>query len=250
MNLLEIQRLHNQNFINDYEYSKEENNQWKKLKKDNMAILTGKIGIFQIYSHRENNTYSFALYDSSRNKFIMFLYLNKNLDFPKNAWQIILVYLDPIYRGTNLSLKIYLWLILRKNIILVSDDTQSQAATLLWSKLAKYPNVSVYGLDTNTKKKKLIPLDSDEIEDFVDDSTDIERDTLLGDEKEIKRKIENIKTKLERRYPIFYTYKKMLKNDPEYIFLTNKLNKISANISALIQHTDNISSIKFVAIKK
>jgi len=62
----------------------------------------------------------------------------------RGAWHIDLLQVDSRYKGKNLAIKIYKFLMKKMNITLKAGTSQSAGGRYVWNKLAKTPGVVVY----------------------------------------------------------------------------------------------------------
>ena len=62
----------------------------------------------------------------------------------RGAWHVDLVNVDSRYKGNNLAVKIYKFLIKKLNITLMAGTSASPAGRYVWNKLAKERDVTVY----------------------------------------------------------------------------------------------------------
>jgi len=62
----------------------------------------------------------------------------------RGAWHIDMLQVDSRYKGKNLAIKIYKFLMKKMNITLKAGTSQSAGGRYVWNKLAKTPGVMVY----------------------------------------------------------------------------------------------------------
>ena len=62
----------------------------------------------------------------------------------RGAWHIDMLQVDSRYKGKNLAIKIYKFLMKKMNITLKAGTSQSAGGRYVWNKLAKTPGVVVY----------------------------------------------------------------------------------------------------------
>ena len=61
-----------------------------------------------------------------------------------SAWGVDLMQIDSRYKGQNLSIRLYRWLLRRLDITLQAGDSQSAGGRWVWNRLARTPGVVVY----------------------------------------------------------------------------------------------------------
>ncbi len=69
---------------------------------------------------------------------------------------------DRKYRGRNLGFKTYKSIILKLNLMLISDESQSHGGSYLWTKLWHDPKIFVCGLRVINNKKEYFQVEPDE----------------------------------------------------------------------------------------
>lgn len=142
-----------------------------------------------------------AAYDLEGQKFAAFLQLTK---FSNSAYQESVIAADTAYRGINLPVQLYTFLIQEEGMIIVSDEVQTMGARSVWEKLAKVPGIGVYGY--NDKAKKVFQVDIDDLfnEDVYDEGLNQEIETLENEEYELQdtrnERYFKIKTELDNLY--------------------------------------------------
>jgi hypothetical protein len=62
----------------------------------------------------------------------------------RGAWHVDLLSVDSRYKGNNLAIKIYKFLMRKMDITLKAGSCQSAGGRYVWNKLAKTPGVVVY----------------------------------------------------------------------------------------------------------
>jgi len=62
----------------------------------------------------------------------------------RGAWHVDMLSVDSRYKGNNLAIKIYKFLIKKMDITLKAGTSQSAGGRYVWNKLAKTPGVVVY----------------------------------------------------------------------------------------------------------
>ena len=62
----------------------------------------------------------------------------------RGAWHIDMLQVDSRYKGKNLAIKIYKFLMKKMNITLKAGTSQSAGGRYVWNKLSKTPGVVVY----------------------------------------------------------------------------------------------------------
>jgi len=142
-----------------------------------------------------------AVYDRQANKYAAFLQLEK---FSASAYAESVVAADPAYRGINLPVQLYTFLVQEEGMIIVSDEVQTLGARSIWEKLAKTPGIGVYGY--NDKTGKVFQVDMDDLfnEDVYDEGLNQEIEHLENEEYELQdtrdERYFQIKKELEKLY--------------------------------------------------
>ena len=62
----------------------------------------------------------------------------------RGAWHVDMLNVDSRYKGNNLAIKIYRFIMKKMNITLMAGTSQSAGGRYVWNKLAKTPGVVVY----------------------------------------------------------------------------------------------------------
>ena len=62
----------------------------------------------------------------------------------RGAWHVDLLSVDSRYKGNNLAIKIYKFLMKKLDITLMAGTSQSAGGRYVWNKLAKTRGVTVY----------------------------------------------------------------------------------------------------------
>ena len=66
------------------------------------------------------------------------------LSTERGAWHVDMLNVDSRYKGNNLAIKIYKFLMRKMNITLKAGTSQSAGGRYVWNKLSKTPGVVVY----------------------------------------------------------------------------------------------------------
>ena len=76
------------------------------------------------------------------------------IDLTKDVggWHVDLVNVDSRYKGNNLAVKFYCFLIRKLNITLKAGSSQSSGGRYIWSKLAKVKDITVYAKKSTYSK--------------------------------------------------------------------------------------------------
>jgi hypothetical protein len=174
---------------------------WSALIRKSKPYLLGTIGKFRIGAVDSESGKIIVAYDLKADKYAAFLQLDK---FSKAAYAESIVAADPAYRGINLPLQMYSFLILDEGMIIVSDEIQTKGARSIWEKLAKEPGIDVYGYNTETKK--VFQIDPDDLfnEDVYDEGLNQEIEHLENEEYELQNARDDryfqVKKELEKLY--------------------------------------------------
>jgi len=67
-----------------------------------------------------------------------------DLSKERNAWHVDMLNVDSRYKGNNLAIKIYKFLMNKMDITLKAGSSQSAGGRYVWNKLSKTPGVVVY----------------------------------------------------------------------------------------------------------
>ena len=67
-----------------------------------------------------------------------------DLSKDRNAWHVDLLNVDSRYKGNNLAIKLYKFLMKKMDITLMAGSSQSAGGRYVWNKLVKSPDVTVY----------------------------------------------------------------------------------------------------------
>jgi hypothetical protein len=160
--------------------------EWEEAIKKFRPYLLGTIGQFRIAVVDSRSKFvsvkRVVAYDLKANKYAAFLQLEK---FSNNAYAETIISADKAYRGINLPLDMYSFLIKEEGMIIVSDEIQTIGARSIWEKLAHEQGIDVYGY--NTKTKKVFQVDTDDLfnEDVYDDELRNELETLENELAEV-----------------------------------------------------------------
>lgn len=185
--------------------------------------IVGNIGLYEI--HYVDNSYGeiYALFDEKSKKYVLMLLLYK---FGKEGRQIEKIGVRNKYRGLNLPLKLYSWLV-QHGTILVSGYAQTKGGRSIWEKLARIPGIFMFGYDVKTK------------EAFQIDQNDIFNEDVYSED------IENEIKYLEQEYNEL-TLGPKLSDEEEH-----RLSKVQKKLYLLYAEIKKIGDyIRLVAIKK
>ena len=118
------------------------------------ALGIGVIGNFSIsmVTIGKYNRKTIAVYDTKVKKYAMFLRVAPFLGGAQNCYQEEYVIADKPYRGMNLPVKIYTFMIKTQNMILISDAMQTEGAQSIWKKLSEVQGIGVFGYNIVTHK--------------------------------------------------------------------------------------------------
>ena len=75
----------------------------------------------------------------------------------RGAWHIDMLQVDSRYKGKNLAIKIYKFLMKKMNITLKAGTSQSAGGRYVWNKLAKTPGVMVYAKKSHILRYLIFP---------------------------------------------------------------------------------------------
>ncbi len=117
--------------------------------------LVGRAFGYDIYIEKEERTYNdIWVYDRNVTKRVRTPYgemenryriaAKVNLSKERGAWHVDLLKVDSRYKGNNLAIKIYKFLMKKMDITLMAGHSQSAGGRYVWNKLAKTAGVVVY----------------------------------------------------------------------------------------------------------
>ena len=117
--------------------------------------LVGRAFGYDIYIEKEERTYNVVwVYDRNVTKRVRTLYgdmetryriaAKVELSRERGAWHVDLLSVDSRYKGNNLAIKIYKFLMRKMDITLKAGTSQSAGGRYVWNKLSKTPGVVVY----------------------------------------------------------------------------------------------------------
>ena len=117
--------------------------------------LVGRAFGYDIYVEKEESTYNVIwVYDRNVTKRIRNwdddmetryrIAARVELSKERGAWHVDLLSVDSRYKGNNLAIKIYKFLMRKMDITLKAGTSQSAGGRYVWNKLSKTPGVVVY----------------------------------------------------------------------------------------------------------
>ena len=117
--------------------------------------LVGRAFGYDIYVEKEERTYNVIwVYDRNVTKRIRNwdddmetryrIAARVELSKERGAWHVDLLSVDSRYKGNNLAIKIYKFLMNKMDITLKAGTSQSAGGRYVWNKLSKTPGVVVY----------------------------------------------------------------------------------------------------------
>lgn len=117
--------------------------------------LVGRAFGYDIYIEKEERTYNVVwVYDRNITKRVRTLYgemetryriaAKVELSKERGAWHVDLLNVDSRYKGNNLAVKIYKFLMKKMNITLMAGHSQSAGGRYVWNKLNKERDITVY----------------------------------------------------------------------------------------------------------
>jgi hypothetical protein len=197
----------------------------------NSYLVEGNIGNFEIRSTTfRANWYYYMLFDKNKNKYAFGVELTKFGRNPR-CLQIDKIGGQDGYRGMDLSVKLYSWLILQKQIILISGFSQSAGGRSIWERLAKTSNIFMFGYDITSKES--FQIDTDDLfnediyaEDINDDINylklsidELNNQQMKLDQNYNKIKIKSIDTEIKRLSNQIYKLKKQEDHSANFLRL-------------------------------
>ena len=120
--------------------------------------LVGRAFGYDIYVEREERSYQVIwVYDRNVTKRVRNFFINGGdmetryrivarveLSKERGAWNVGLLNVDSRYKGNNLAIKIYKFLMRKMDIVLMAGRSQSAGGRYVWNKLARTAGVVVY----------------------------------------------------------------------------------------------------------
>ena len=121
--------------------------------------LVGRAFGYDIYVERKECSYQVIwVYDRNVTKRVRNFFMNLRGDIEtcyrivatvelskeRGAWNVGLLNVDSRYKGNNLAIKIYKFLMRKMDIVLMAGRSQSAGGRYVWNKLAKTPGIVVY----------------------------------------------------------------------------------------------------------
>ena len=117
--------------------------------------LEGRAFGYDIYVEQEESTYqTIWVYDRNVTKRARYcrngvetryrIVAKVELSKDHRAWHVDLLQVDSRYKGNNLAVKIYRFLMRKMDITLMAGSSQSPGGRYVWNKLAKSSGVTVY----------------------------------------------------------------------------------------------------------
>jgi len=117
--------------------------------------LVGRAFGYDIYIEKEERTYNVVwVYDRNVTKRVRTVYGDMETRFrivskvelskDREAWHVDLLNVDSRYKGNNLAIKIYKFLMKKLDITLMAGTSQSAGGRYVWNKLNKERDITVY----------------------------------------------------------------------------------------------------------
>ena len=117
--------------------------------------LVGRAFGYDIYIEKEERTYNVVwVYDRNITKRVRTPYgemetryriaAKVELSKDRGAWHVDLLNVDSRYKGNNLAIKIYKFLMKKMDITLMAGHSQSAGGRYVWNKLNKERDITVY----------------------------------------------------------------------------------------------------------
>ena len=117
--------------------------------------LVGRAFGYDIYIEKEERTYNVVwVYDRNITKRVRTPYGDMEtryriaakvvLSKERGAWHVVLLSVDSRYKGNNLAIKLYKFLMKKLDITLKAGTSQSAGGRYVWNKLSKTSGVVVY----------------------------------------------------------------------------------------------------------
>ena len=116
-------------------------------------LLGRRVGYY-IYNEQEENTYrEIWVYDRSVSKRVRTLdgmvtyyriVAHIELSKERGSWHVDLLRVDSRYKGKNLAVKLYTFLLKDEGITLRAGSSQSAGGRYVWNKLSRHKDITVY----------------------------------------------------------------------------------------------------------
>jgi hypothetical protein len=117
--------------------------------------LVGRAFGYDIYIEKEERTYNVVwVYDRNVTKRVRTVYGDMETRYriaakvemskERGAWHIDMLSVDSRYKGNNLAIKIYKFLMKKLDITLMAGTSQSAGGRYVWNKLNKERDITVY----------------------------------------------------------------------------------------------------------
>ena len=117
--------------------------------------LVGRAFGYDIYIEKEERTYNVVwVYDRNVTKRVRTVYGDMETRYriaakvemskDRGAWHIDMLSVDSRYKGNNLAIKIYKFLMKKLDITLMAGTSQSAGGRYVWNKLNKERDITVY----------------------------------------------------------------------------------------------------------
>jgi len=116
-------------------------------------LLGRRVGYY-IYNEQEENTYrEIWVYDRSVSKRVRTLdgmvtyyriVAHIELSKERGSWHVDLLQVDSRYKGKNLAVKLYTFLLKDEGITLRAGSSQSAGGRYVWNKLSRHKDITVY----------------------------------------------------------------------------------------------------------
>jgi hypothetical protein len=179
---------------------------WKDLqRRGNIFDVVGKLNNFEIQYNTEyissfyyGDKY-YSLYDKKQNQYAMIVHLSKFKN-KESVLEVDMVGVENKYKGLNLSVKLYAWLIKNKSITLVSGRQQSPGGRSIWERLAKVPGIFMFGFNILSEKSFQIEQNDLFNEDIYDDELQKEADYLYREYNATEKEMHKIENSDEKEY--------------------------------------------------
>ena len=125
--------------------------------------LLGRRFGFDIYNEQEEGSYrEIWVYDRSKTKRFRGydgemitrnrIVANVDLSKERGAWHVDILRVDSRYKGNNLAVKLYTFLLKDEGITLRAGSSQSEGGRYVWNKLSRHKDVTVYAKKSSYSK--------------------------------------------------------------------------------------------------
>ncbi len=206
---------------------------------EKQSKILGKINSFEVrfinFNFCGTQIKIYALFHIINEEYVMFV---ETRSFKGNTRSIMIerTAIHKDYQGMNLSVKLYSWMILNQNLILVSGNAQSPGGRSIWERLAKIRGIFMFGY--NFVDKLAFQIDQNDLfnEDLYDSDLNDELTELY---KEREKLYKEDKLLLNKQKTMTINYKEIIQ----------KIAALNKKISIVKSAKDETLDIRLIAMK-